>query len=113
MIKNYKFEWLSRYECEFEVDDRFTEEIAQETLDFFSWYYDEEANPIDVVLRKYALEAFRLATRYFDGASGVIDSFKTEAEGFGVIDGSIGIKLLRVDCLEFEDCEYDLELIED
>ena len=104
----YKFEFLDRYECEFEVDTSiFTEEIAKMTLEFFTWDYDEE-NLIDSAVRKYALEAFRLATKYNDGVYGVINSFKDEGEGFAVPDGSMGIKLLRIDCVEFEDCEYDL-----
>ena len=90
---------------QFEVDlEKFTHTHAQETLDFFSWDYDDEGDPIDEVVKKYALEVFRVG----GGSShlGVIHYWSQE--GFGPIDGEIGITL--TDYTQIEITEDDIEM---
>lgn len=65
-IRTYKFNY-DNYEATvtFKVDtDVFTNEHANATLEFFLWDYDEDEEPITEVLRKYAMEAIKVATRY-------------------------------------------------
>jgi hypothetical protein len=103
MIKKYKFDYNNyEAECVFEVDDeKFTEEMAFQTLDFFSWYYDKEENPITEVLKKYAIEVIKIATFNNYNTYGVIEEFKNN-EGFGPVDGTIGLKLISVEGYEFD-----------
>lgn len=87
MIKIYSFEYNS-YEasCAFRVDtDKFTVEHAMATLDFFDWRYDKDADPIDEVMKKYAITAIRIAAFNNYNVSGVIKEFK-DYEGYGSVD---------------------------
>lgn len=91
---------------EFEVDpEKFTNEHAQETLDFFSWNYDKEGDPIEEVVKKYALEVFRIGAD--DSPNGIIRSWNQE--GFAPIDGSEGIKLTDYESILPDDSDIDLE----
>lgn len=109
MIKHYTFNY-NVYEAEaaFKVDtEKFTEEKAKATLEFFLWDYDTEADPIDEVMKKYAMEAIKIATFEDYNLAGVIEAFKNK-EGFFPIDGSHGIELNLINEYEFD--EYDLEM---
>lgn len=100
---DYKYEY-DYYEAEvhFKVDkEKFTEEMAYETLDFFTWDYDENEDPIDEVMKKYAMEAIRIATFNNYNEFGVIDEFQNN-EGFAPIDGSYGITLVQINGYEFD-----------
>lgn len=109
MIKTYSFNYdFHKAFADFEVDTKvFTEVVAQETLDFFTWDYDNEENPIDAVLKKYALEVIHEATSNNYNTHGVISAFDNK-EGFCRLDGSNGIKLTYVEKFEFD--EDDLEM---
>lgn len=112
MIKKFNFDY-NTYEADalFEVDTEvFTAEMAKATLDFFTWDYDEENDPIEEVMKKYAIEAIRVATFNNFNAFGVEMEFRNK-EGFGKIDGSIGIKLIRVNGYEFDDDCLEMEVI--
>lgn len=110
MIKTYEYE----YDCgeataSFQVDTEvFTEKHAQDTLGFFSWNFDEENDPIDEVMKKYALEAIRMATINNHNISGVKRDFDN-LEGFYNIDGKYGITLIYVEGLEFKDHLLDIK----
>lgn len=109
-LKKYTFNYNS-YEASasFEVDhDKFTAEEANATLNFFSWNYDKEADPVDEVLKKYAMKAIKLATFNSHNTYGVISDFKDE-EGYAPVDGSFGIKLLDVEGYEFDEDGISLE----
>lgn len=104
MKKIYRFDY-GTYDAaaSFKVDmDVFTKEHALATLEFFAWNYDIFADPIDEVMRKYAMKAITIAT--FEGYNtfGVIDEFNS-LEGFCPIDGSKGIELISVDGYDFDD----------
>jgi hypothetical protein len=77
---------------------------ASETfsLEEITWDYDENNDPITEVLKKYAMEAIRVATRYSFNVHGVISDFKLK-EGFANVDGSLGLTLISVDGYEFDD----------
>lgn len=103
MIKKYKFDYDYDFSVHFEVDtDKFTEEFAKATLEFFSWNYDEEADPIDEVMKKYALEVVRISAFSYSGIQYVKNQFQN-LEGFGRIDGSVGITLMYLVSSELGD----------
>lgn len=112
MKKIYKFDYNSMEAfAEFTVDtEKFTADHARATLEFFTWKYDEEADPIDEVLKKYAMQAIKIATAKNYNEIGVIEDFK-DMEGFGRLDGSIGIKLTHVQEYEFDEDLLDVEII--
>lgn len=95
----------------FEIDlDIFTNEIANSTLEFFSWDYDKDNDPIEEVVRKYAIEAIRIATYFNYNTFGVIEEFKNN-EGFCKLDGSMGIKLIDISGVSFNDLIVEIEEI--
>jgi len=107
--KRYLFNYdFHKAEVFFEVDlEVFTPEMANETLTFFSWDYDHKADPIDEVMKKYAMRVLQFLA---EGGFHDVDSVKKKfnKEGFGPIDGTIGIRIL--DYSEFEFDENDLEI---
>ena len=107
-IKTFKFNYdCHESEVVFKVDtDVFTNEHAKATLNFFTWDYDENNDPITEVLKKYAMEAIRVATSYSFNVRGVIADFK-DKEGFANVDGSLGLTLISVDGYEFDDDKLD------
>jgi hypothetical protein len=107
-IKTFKFNYdCHEAEAVFTVDtDVFTNEHAKATLEFFTWDYDEHNDPITEVLKKYAMEAIRVATRYSFSVHGVISDFKLK-EGFASVDGSLGLTLVSVEGYEFDDDKLD------
>ena len=107
-IKTFKFNYdHNEAEVVFKVDtDVFTNEHAKATLEFFIWDYDKHNDPITEVLKKYAIEAIRVATIYSFNVRGVISEFK-DKEGFASVDGSLGLTLLSVEGYEFDDDKLD------
>lgn len=107
--KIYKFNYdYHKAELTIEVDtEKFTPELAKETLGFFRWNYDKEADPIDEVLKKYALQILMTA-RSNRSVKGVI--YDWDQEGFGPIDGSIGLLLTEYSEFEFEENDLEMEV---
>lgn len=100
-IYNFDYDFLEADVC-FKVDTSiFTAEHASPTLEFFTWDYDKDADPIDEVMKKYAIEAIRIATINNYNEFGVISEFE-ENEGFVRIDGSIGISLISISGYSFD-----------
>lgn len=100
----YEFNYNS-YEAtaEFVVDtDIFKPEDAKELLEFFSWDYDEENDPIEELMKKYAMMAIKVATAENYNEYGVQSWFE-ENEGFIPIDGSKGIILTHIDSYRFDE----------
>lgn len=108
--KTYKFTYgFAQAELAFEVDtEKFTPELANETLDFFSWDYDEEADPVDEVLKKYALEVLRVGSPR-QSAKGIVRMW--DQEGFATIDGEMGITLIDYDGFEFLENDLEMEVV--
>lgn len=112
MIKKYDF----NYDCygamvSFSVDTtKFTAEMAKATLEFFTWDYDREVDPVDEVMKKYALLAIRIATCENYNTYGVMCEFNNR-EGYGPVDGSIGIILISVTGYEFDEDNLYLEIL--
>jgi len=106
MINIYDFNYdFYKAGCKIEIDrEKFTEEIANETLTFFSWDYNKSADPIDEVVKKYAMLVIEKAT---DGYS-ITELRNHQFEGFVNLDGSLGIMLLEVEAFEF--VEEDLSI---
>lgn len=110
--KKFKFNY-DFHEAEVTIlvnTDLFTREHAKATLEFFSWNYDEYNDPIEEVLKKYAMEAIKVATRYSFNVSGVISDFD-DKEGFAKLDGSLGLTLTSIDAYEFDEdkLKYKIE----
>lgn len=114
MIKHYTFNY-SLYEAQacFEVDtEKFSKDMAQATLDFFTWDYDDEADAIDEVMKKYAMESIRVGAFNSWNETGVISDFN-EKEGFFPIDGSYGITLNLISNFEFDEDELEMIVVTD
>ncbi len=114
MIKQYTFNY-DMYEAKacFKVDtDKFTKELAYATLDFFTWDYDKENDPIDEVMKKYAMEAIRIATFNNYSTYGVKEAFNNN-EGYAKVDGSMGIELNIVSSYEFDESNLDMTVVFD
>lgn len=111
MIKIYNFSYdFFEADASFKVDTAiFTSEMAQATLDFFMWDYNEAADPVDEVMKKYAMEAIRVATINEYNTDGVISEFK-EKEGFASIDGSLGIELMSISGYELQEDKLDVKI---
>ena len=64
MIKIYRYDYeQGEASATFKVDYKeFLPETAKALLEFFTWDYDEEANPIDELMKKYAMIAIREAS---------------------------------------------------
>jgi hypothetical protein len=109
MIRKYEFDYgFGEADCSFEVDDSiFTNEFANATLEFFDWFYDKDADPIDEVMKKYAMRAIKEAT--FNGYNlyGVIGEFDS-MEGYSKVDGSYGITLISVSEYEFDESQLEM-----
>lgn len=102
------FEYDGLYTVEFELDKvLFTPEHARDGLEFFTWDYDTEADPIVEMLRKYAMEALRVSVSGC-GLSEAIQHFM-DAEGFYKLDGTHGIRLVRLDRYELDDNMLELK----
>lgn len=110
-IKRFNFIYgFHDAEATFKVDtDVFTADLANATLEFFSWEYDEDNDPIEEVMKKYAMEAIKIASFSNLNTSGVISEFE-DLEGFGRIDGSLGVKLVYVDGLQFDEDELQIKV---
>lgn len=111
--KRYNFNYdFYKAEVSFEVDlEVFTPELANETLTFFSWYYDHEADPIDEVMKKYAIRVLQFLA---EGGLHSVNSIKNDfnEEGFGRIDGTIGITLLNYEEFEFDEDDLEMEVVD-
>jgi hypothetical protein len=110
MKREYKFIY-NTYDANasFIVDTEiFKEEDAKELLEFFSWNYDKNANPIDELMKKYAIKAIWVATTENYNLYGVQSWFE-EQEGFINVDGSQGVELTSVTEYEFD--EDGLEVV--
>jgi hypothetical protein len=107
--------YLFDYDCgeasaTFVVDtEKFTPEMAKETLDFYYWDYDKEADPVTEVLRKYALQAIVFATSTERGLNGVLDEWK-HLEAFHPIDTDI-VKLIEVSGYEFDEEKLEMKIV--
>lgn len=102
----FNYDW-HKAEVVFEVDlEIFTKEHALETLNFFSWDYDEEEDPIYEVMKKYALEVLRIGG---DSSAWQIKD-RWNQEGFGGINDEIGITLTDYSGLEYSPDDLEMEV---
>ncbi len=92
----------------FVVDtEKFKKKDAQLLLDFFTWDYDKENNPIEELLKKYTVEIFILVLSQNLNISGVNDYFDNE-EGLICLDGSVGVELIGVNKFSFNEEEFSI-----
>lgn len=112
MIKEYTFNYdMFEATAFFIVDtEKFKSEDAKILLEFFTWNYDENADPIDELMKKYAIQAIKIATAENYNDYGVKCWFE-ENEGFPKIDGSIGIELISVEQYEFDEDKLSVEIL--
>lgn len=115
MRQQYSFTYDWNAEAVFIVDtEKFTTEVAMMTLEFFTWEYepDWDADPVQEVMKKYALEVIRISTQNSWNKSGVIDYWKNNVEGFAPIDGSYGVELIRVSSYSLDQDSLEMEIKE-
>lgn len=110
-IKIFKFTYgLDDAEAVFKVDtDVFTPDLANATLEFFTWDYDEDNDPVEEVMKKYAIQAIKIVTFSHFSTHGVISEFQ-ELEGFAPIDGSLGILLTSIEGFDFNEDELSVSI---
>lgn len=108
-IKKYTYDYnWGDASATIEIDtDKITAEECTSLLDFFSWNWDHD-EPYDELGRLYCMAAIRLATEKDHNLNGVLRDFETE-EGFPVLDGTYGIKLLAVSGIDLTDLELELK----
>lgn len=112
MIRHYTFNY-NTYDAKacFKVDtEKFKAEDAKLLLEFFTWEYDNEADPIDELMKKYAINAIFIATAENCNEEGV-KSWFAKQEGFIAIDGSQGVELNLVSAYEFDEDALDMEVV--
>lgn len=105
MIKNYKFVYgTDEAKVWFSVDTEvFTKEMAETNLNFFDWDYDADEDPIDEIIKKYAMKAIIASSRgYMNNVYSIQQEFDN-CEGFCKVDGSIGILLISISAYEFNE----------
>jgi hypothetical protein len=107
--KLFKFTYdFFKAELTFEVDlEKFTPEMANETLTFFSWIYDHEGDPIEEVMKKYALETLRVSADK-TWVRSIIANWSQE--GFGPIDGTIGVTLREFSAFNYDQDDLYMEV---
>jgi len=111
-LYNYNYNFYAA-EVQLKVDTSvFTDEKAQDLLDFFSWRYDKEKPPVDELLKKYALMIIEVATAENYNEEGVKEWFD-KAEGCIKIDGSEGLELIYVSSYEFDEEELTISITEE
>lgn len=123
MKKRYKIENnLLSWTAEVEIDEDFvienqpytTKDIIIDMVEFWSNYeYRLELNDGDYIktfLQNLAREILYIITEYNYNISGVISEFKNR-EGWCVMDGSKGIKIISIDDFEFELDNFEVEKI--
>ena len=110
--KQYTFSY-EEYEASavFLVTDKLTKEKAKHALEFFIWDYDKENNPIDELLKKYALIAIQIAGTENLNEYGVKYWFE-KSEGFLALDGSMGIELKMIDGYTLDEDRLEYEITE-
>lgn len=92
--------------------ERFTKEMAQITLDFYTWTYDRGADPIDEVVKKYALESIWAGMHYDYNLANVRKYISEQAEGFARLGEETGIDIIAFKPFELDDYDLQLENIE-
>jgi len=108
--KTYEFNYgFNDAEVVFKIDADKFRDTAQQTLGFFSWDYDKDADPVDEAAKKYAMASIRSATFSNYNEYGVKKDFE-EMEGFAPVDGSYGIELIRVSGYEFDEDDLEMEI---
>ena len=93
----------------------FTEEVAQEVLNFhedFGAFRDNEDDVLNAC-KKIAYTAFYVASTKSYNTEGVKREFAEELEGFPPLDGSVGITLEYVEGFEFDPFDFNLEEVEE
>ena len=97
-------------EVSFEVDlEKFTVEHANATLTFFSWDYDENNDPIDEVMKKYALATLQYSMDYSICSTEILKR-DFDPEGFASINGKIGITLLDFEPFGLNERDLEMEV---
>ena len=112
MQKRYKFTYDLEYELQvvFKVDtDKFKPEDAKTLLNFYSWDYDQDEDPINELLKKYAIELLILTSGSKFNLYTVRNMFERQ-EGFISLDGSQGVELVSVLGHEYDESLLDMEI---
>lgn len=109
MVKKYKIEFVDLWlDVVFEVDEEKFRPVAQETLDFFTWDYDEDEDPVIEGVKKYAARVLDVGTEYNYNTKGVKDMFDRGIEGYASLDGKYGITLLSSEVIDYTELTVEV-----
>jgi len=110
MIKTLEYDYSQGdASCTLQLDtEKFTKDDAQLLLDFFTWDYDADSDPLDEYMKKVAIECIKVASFNGYNEKGVISEFE-DMEGWPHLDGTNGITLLDVSAYEFYEGNLELE----
>lgn len=109
MVLKYDFTYNNDATASFEVNTNiFTEKDAKLLLEFVDWDYDKDENPIDELMTKYAIEAIKYASLNNSNLYRVINIF-ADTEYLCPVDGSVGVKLLKVNGYDFNNIELECD----
>ena len=113
MIRHYLFEYNNgEAEVRLKVDTKkFSQQDACSLLEFFVWDYDKYADPIDELMKKYAMKAIIVATAENYDLYDVLSWF-AEQEGFIPLDGSLGVTLVSVEEYTFDEDNLEMTVNE-
>lgn len=114
-IKRYTLTYASQFDVVVEIDDTIcTDELLHEINNFWSSADDRlddaDGDITKAVLKMLALFCLRLSSDKF------VESYLTKEhneEGWPVLDGSYGIKLISVDDFTFDDDEIEVAKVEE
>ena len=109
-----KKEFVIDYDCGngevvFKIDLGKFKKVAQVTLDFFSWSYDKEEDPVIEAAKKYAEACMRFAMQEDTDSTPYITQY-FEREGFCKVDGSCGILLTSIYYPQIDDSLFSVEI---
>lgn len=93
--------------------EKFTEEMAKETLEFFVWDepYDKEGDLVLEFLKKAALKAFPIACYHNWNAYGISEWFAA-AEGWPAFIKENGLEIVSITNFEFLEDDLRHEILE-
>ena len=95
---------------ELKVDSKkYTSVIAESFLDNYTEYINRDNEPLDEAIKKIALECVKTATKGELGLEEVIEEFE-EKEYYPSLDGSMGIELINIDYIDFDEDNLELEV---
>ncbi|MBE5226733.1 DUF2528 family protein [Pectobacterium sp. A535-S3-A17] len=112
-VKRYGINWFNTLDLIVEIDhDMVTTEqltkINQLSDDADYRLIDAEGNVLFAVLKLLGQRCWQLMIGYEYSADGLISHFNDNDDGWPLMDGSSGFRIIECDYLEFEACDISV-----